>query len=62
MTQETLQVTPNSGFIQPADGTCGASGTAAARRLARQAWLVRAAAVTFLAGGAFVSYLFFSTV
>jgi len=62
MDRDVLQVTPNSGCIQPADGTCAASGTAAARRLARQAWLVRAAAVTFLAGGAFVSYLFFTTV
>jgi len=30
--------------------------------MAWHAWFVRVAAVTFLAGGAFISYLFFSTV
>jgi hypothetical protein len=46
----------------PADGVCKMLNAPSPRRLARQAWLVRAAAVTFLAGGAFISYLFFSTV
>lgn len=62
MDRDALQVTADNSYIRPVRGMRGASGVASARRLARQAWLVRAAAVTFLAGGAFVAYLFFSTV
>lgn len=56
MDQNALQVTPKDGGVRPV------SGTRSARRLARQAWFVRAVAITFLGGGAFISYLFFSTV
>jgi hypothetical protein len=52
----------HDGGITPVDGRCGMIATASARRLARHAWLVRAAAVAFLAGGGIVSYLFFSAV
>lgn len=62
MDRNALQVTANDGGIQPVEDVCGTTGRASARRLARHAWFVRAVAVTFLAGGAFVSYLFFSTV
>ncbi len=62
MDRNTLHVTADGGRIQVADGAQDTGGTASARRLARHAWIVRAAAVTFLAGGGIVSYLFFSAV
>ena len=62
MDRDALQATVHDGGIRPVDGRCGVTGTAATRRLARHAWLVRAAAVTFLAGGGIISYLFFSAV
>jgi hypothetical protein len=62
MDRDALRVTAYNGDIAPEDGRRGVTGTASARRLARQAWLVRAAAVTVLAAGGIISYLLFSAV
>ena len=62
MDRDALRATAHDGGITPVDGRCGVTDAASTRRLVRQGWLVRAAAVAFLAGGAFVSYLFFSAV
>ncbi len=62
MDRDVLRATAHDGSIAPVDGRCGVTGTASARRLARQTWLVRAAAVTFLAAGGIISYLLFSAV
>ncbi len=60
MDRDALRATAHDGGILDVDRTCGTTDAASARRLARQAWLVRAVAVTFLAGGGIVSYLLFS--
>ncbi len=62
MDRDALRATAHDGAITPMNGRCGETGTASTRRLARHAWLLRAAAVAFLAGGGIVSYLFFSAV
>ena len=62
MDRDALRATADDDGILPVTGRCETTGKAMARRLARQAWLVRAAAVTFLVGGGIVSYLFFSAV
>ncbi len=62
MDRDALQTVARDGCVQPVGGKREASATEATWRLRGHAWLVRAVAVTFLAGGAFISYLFFSTV
>ena len=62
MDRDALQATARAGIIRPLDGTRVATDVASPRHLARKAWLVRAAAVTFLVGGGIVSYLLFSAV
>jgi hypothetical protein len=62
MDRDALRATAHDGDITPMDGRCGVTDAASTRRLARQTWLVRAAAVAFLAGGGIISYLLFSAV
>lgn len=62
MDQDARQGTADNGGIRSVGETSRARSKASARRMAWHAWFVRVAAVTFLAGGAFISYLFFSTV
>jgi hypothetical protein len=62
MDRQALRATVRDGRIQPVDGRCEVPVTTATWRLAGHAWLVRAAAVTFLVGGVVASYLLFSTV
>jgi phage shock protein PspC (stress-responsive transcriptional regulator) len=62
MDRDVLRATADDDGILPVGGGCETTGKAMARRLAWEAWLVRAAAVTFLVGGGVVSYLFLSAV
>jgi hypothetical protein len=61
MDRDALHQTADDGCVQPLGGRCAANDRVSARRIARGAWLIRAATVVYFIANGIVAYLVFST-